>query len=233
MSQSRARAHEAITSGIQSALGTLTANTTGKLDILGHNSDPLGMDGTQIGILEKTDQISLRSLLQSKDGGALEAKIRLVILSNLTNQTLEGQLADKELCGLLELADFTESNGTRFEAMRLLDSASGGRGFAGCFRGQLLAGGFATGGLTSGLLGTSHCERTVDGLLGRLFERLKMRECGEVCGRRVIASRGCFTEAYIREEDVLASGDELDKARRRSALLQVGEVQTAKARETS
>ena len=50
----------------------------------------------------------------------------LEVLSNLTNETLEGQLADEELRALLVATDFTESDGTRPETMGLLHATSGG-----------------------------------------------------------------------------------------------------------
>ena len=50
----------------------------------------------------------------------------LEVLSNFTDETLEGKLANKEFCGLLIAANFTQSNGTRPEAMRLLDTTCGG-----------------------------------------------------------------------------------------------------------
>ena len=114
------------------------------------------MDSAKISVFEQTDEVGLGSFLERKNGGALETKIGLVILSDLTNEALERKLADEELSGLLELADLTESDGTGFEAMRLLDSASGRGGFTGGLCGELLTRSLATGGLTSGLLGTSH-----------------------------------------------------------------------------
>ena len=79
------------------------------------------MDGSQVSILEQGDEVSLGGLLESHDGGGLEAQIglrsrvldhetrgvtqtgvaNLEVLGNLTNETLEGQLADQELSGLL------------------------------------------------------------------------------------------------------------------------------------
>jgi hypothetical protein len=41
-------------------------------------------------------------------------------LSDFTDEALEGQLADEELGALLVATDFTEGDGTRAEAMRLL-----------------------------------------------------------------------------------------------------------------
>ena len=36
-------------------LSTLSADTAGKLDVLGHDGDTLGVDGAQVGVLKKTD----------------------------------------------------------------------------------------------------------------------------------------------------------------------------------
>ena len=73
-------------------------------------------------------------------------------------QTLEGELADQKLSGLLVATNLTESNGTRLVAMRLLDTSGGGGALAGGLGGELLTGSLATSGLTGGLLGAGHCE---------------------------------------------------------------------------
>ena len=123
------------------------------------------MDGSQVGILEQRDEVSLSGLLKGHDGGGLEAQIRLgsrglnhgawgnntdretnlEILSNLTNKTLERQLADQELGRLLVtprgdlwvshwpesrrrrkfLPNLTKSDGTGAEPVGLLDTTSG------------------------------------------------------------------------------------------------------------
>ena len=33
-------------------------DTAGQLDILGHDGDPLGVDGAEVGVLEESDQVS-------------------------------------------------------------------------------------------------------------------------------------------------------------------------------
>jgi hypothetical protein len=104
-------------------LGTLATNAAGKLDVLGHDGDTLGVDGAEVGVLEETDEVSLSSLLQSTDSGALEAEISLEVLGNLANKALEWQLADQELSGLLETTDLTKSDGTWAVTMGLLDTA--------------------------------------------------------------------------------------------------------------
>ena len=137
-------------------LSTLAADSAGQLDVLGHDGDALGVDGAQVGVLEETDEVSLRRLLEGHDGGALEAEIGLEILSDLTDETLEGELADEELGGFLVSPDLTESHGSGPVAVRFLHASGGGGGFASGLGGQLLPRGFATGGFTSGLLGTGH-----------------------------------------------------------------------------
>ena len=140
-----------------SYLSTLTTDTAGKLDVLWHDGDTLGVDGAQVGVLEKTNEVSLASLLEGHDSGALETKVSLEVLGNLTDETLEGQLADKKLSGLLVSSDLTESNSSWPVSVGLLDT-SGGRGrFTGSLGGQLLPGSLSSSGLTGGLLGTSHC----------------------------------------------------------------------------
>ena len=49
-------------------LRSLTTKTTGKLNVLGLDGDTLGMDGTQVGIFEERDEVSLDGLLESTDG---------------------------------------------------------------------------------------------------------------------------------------------------------------------
>jgi hypothetical protein len=110
------------------------------------------VDGAQVGVLEERDEVSLDGLLESTDGGGLEAEIRLEVLSNLTDKTLEGQLADEKLGGLLVATDLTESDGTGLVAVGLLDTTGRGGGLAGSLGSELLAGSLATSGLTCGLL---------------------------------------------------------------------------------
>jgi hypothetical protein len=94
-------------------LCALAADSAGKLNILGHDGDTLGMDSAKVGVLEKANKVSLGSLLQSQERSALEAKLGLVVLSDLTHKALEGQLANQEVSGLLVFADLTKSHGTR------------------------------------------------------------------------------------------------------------------------
>merc|ERR1712213_230381 len=112
-------------------LGTFTTDTPGQLDVLGHDGDTLGVDGAQVGIFEKTNQVSLRSFLESHDGRRLETQVSLEILGDFSDETLEGQLADQKFSGLLVTTDLTKSDGTGPITMGLLDTSGGGGGFPG------------------------------------------------------------------------------------------------------
>ena len=93
-------------------LSPLAPDSPGKLDILGHNSDTLGMNGTEIGVLKQPNKVGLSCLLQSQNSMALETQVSLEVLRNLTNQPLEWELPDQQLCALLVLADFTATLNT-------------------------------------------------------------------------------------------------------------------------
>ena len=137
-------------------LSTLATDSSGQLDVFRHDGDSLGVDGAQVRVFEKTDQVCLASLLQGHDGRALEAQVGLEVLCDFTDQALEGQLADEQLGALLVTTDLTKSDGAGPVAMRLLHSTGSRCAFAGGLGRQLLPRGLATGRLTSCLLGTRH-----------------------------------------------------------------------------
>jgi hypothetical protein len=85
-------------------LRSLTAETAGKLDVLGLDGDTLGMDGAEVGVLKERDEVGLDGFLKSAYGGGLEAQVGLEVLGDLTDETLEGQFADEELGGFLVLS---------------------------------------------------------------------------------------------------------------------------------
>ena len=137
-------------------LSSLATDAAGQLDVLGHDGDSLGVDGAQVGVFEEADQVSFGSLLKGHDGRGLEAQVGLEVLGDLTDETLEGELADEKLGGFLVPSDLTESNSSWPVPVGLLDSSGGGSRFTGSLGGQLFSGGLASGGFASGLLGTSH-----------------------------------------------------------------------------
>ena len=154
-------------------LSTLSTDTAGKLDVLGHDGDTLGVDGAQVGVLKETNKVSLTGFLEGHDSRALEAEVSLEVLGDLTNKTLEWQLADEELSGLLVSSDLSESDGSWPVSVGLLNSSSGWGRFSGSLGGQLLPGGLSSSGFTGSLLGTSHCDSS-DGLMTGANARLAL-----------------------------------------------------------
>ena len=154
-------------------LSSLSSDSPGQLDVLGHDGDSLGVDGAQVGVLEQTNKVGLAGLLESHDSRGLEPEVSLEVLGDLSHQTLEGQLADEELSGLLVSPDLTESHSSGPVSVGLLHSSGGGGRFPGSLGGQLLPGGLSSSGLTGGLLGTSHCDSSDDtdgpGCVGRTY----------------------------------------------------------------
>jgi len=77
-------------------LSPLTTDAASQLDVLWHDGHTLGVDGTKVGIFEESDEVSLAGLLQSHDRGALESQVGLEVLSNLTDETLEGEFPQEQ-----------------------------------------------------------------------------------------------------------------------------------------
>jgi len=121
------------------------------------DGNSLGVDGTQVGVLEQGNKVSLNGLLKSTNGRRLEAEVRLEVLGDFTDETLEGELSDQELSRLLVTTDLTESDSSRLVSVGLLDTTGRGGGLAGSLGCKLLTGSLATSGLASGLLSASHC----------------------------------------------------------------------------
>jgi hypothetical protein len=80
------------------------------------------VDGAEVGVLKKPDKVRLCGLLEGHDGGTLEPQVRLELLGNLTDEALEGELADEKIGRFLVAANFTEGDRTRAVAVALLGS---------------------------------------------------------------------------------------------------------------
>lgn len=75
-------------------LSPFATDPASELNVLWHNSNPLSMDGAEISVLKKPNQVRFRSLLESSNSGALEAEIGLEVLGDFAHQPLERKLAD-------------------------------------------------------------------------------------------------------------------------------------------
>ncbi len=136
---------------------SLSSDSSGQLHVLGHDGDSLGVDGAEVGVLEESDHVSLGGLLESEDGGRLESEVGLVVIGDLSHESLEGELSDEELGGLLVSSDVSESDGSGSESVGSLDSTGvgGALGVVG-LDGDSLSGLLGAGGLSGGVLGASH-----------------------------------------------------------------------------
>ena len=136
--------------------GPFPANSAGQLDVLGHDGDPLRVDGAQVCVFEEADQVSLAGLLQRHDGRTLEPQLGLEVLGNFTDKSLEGELSDQQLGALLVATNLTQGNSSRPVSVGFLDATSSRGTLTGRFGSQLLPGGFSTGTLSCRLFGASH-----------------------------------------------------------------------------
>ena len=137
-------------------LSSLASDSSGQLDVLGHDGDTLGMDGAQVGIFKETDQVGFTGFLKGHDGRALESEISFEVLGNFSHQTLEGQFADQEFSALLVTSDFSQSDGSWPVSVGFLDTTGSRGGFSGSLGCQLFTWGLASSRFTGGLLSTSH-----------------------------------------------------------------------------
>ena len=132
-----------------------------QLDILWHDGDSLGVDGAKVGVLEKTNHVGLRSLLEGKDSGGLEAEFASVLGGDLTDESLEWEFSDEKLGALLESSDFSESDGSWSESVWLLDS-TGGWVLFGSLVGDVLSWVLGSGALAGSLLGAGHFSSLIE-----------------------------------------------------------------------
>ena len=116
------------------------------------------MNGAKVGVFKKTNEVRLSGLLKSKHGRALESELLLELVSDFSHESLERELSDQKIGGLLVLSNFSESDGTWSISVRLLDTASSWGALSGSLGGELLSWGLGTGGFSGSLLGSGHCE---------------------------------------------------------------------------
>ena len=126
------------------------------MDVLGHDGDAVSVNGAEVGVLEKSYEVSLSCFLKSQNGSRLESEISLVFLSNFTDESLEWEFTDQKFSRFLILADFSESHSSGAETVGFLDASGGRSTFAGCLGGKMFAGSFKSGSLAGGMFGAGH-----------------------------------------------------------------------------
>ena len=92
-------------------LCTISLDSSCQDDVPWHDGYSPGVDGTQVGIIEQPDKVCLHCFLETQYCRQLEPQVCLVVLSNLSHQPLEGQLADQKCCGFLKVTNVLQSHG--------------------------------------------------------------------------------------------------------------------------
>jgi hypothetical protein len=76
---------------------SVTTDAFSQLEVLGHDCHSLGVDSAEIGVLEERNEIGLGCFLESQDSLTLESDFLFELSGDLTDQSLEGQLSDKQI----------------------------------------------------------------------------------------------------------------------------------------
>ena len=137
-------------------LRAFTTDSACQLNILRHDRHTFSVDRAQVGVFKQANKVCFTSFLQSQNSTALEAQIRLEVLSDFANKALERKFPDEQLGTLLVPADLTKSYSSRSVPVGFLHATSSRSALASSFGCKLLARSLTSSGLTSGLLGTSH-----------------------------------------------------------------------------
>ena len=133
----------------------LTSDSPGQLDVSDHDGHSSGVDGAHVGVLEQTNEVCLDGLLEGEEGRALESELRVALVSDVLDDSLERQLSDQEVSGSLVLSDLSDGHGAGSESVGLLDTAHGG--LSGGLLSGVLSGLLDTGvGLSGSGLGSGH-----------------------------------------------------------------------------
>ena len=76
------------------SLDALSAETTGQLEVPGHEGNTLGVEGAQVGVGEEAGHVGLGGILDGLAGVGAETDALLGLEEALADKTDEGGLAD-------------------------------------------------------------------------------------------------------------------------------------------
>lgn len=139
----------------------VSADATSELHVFLVDGLTLGVDGTEVGVLEKTDDVGLGCFLKRLDGLGLEAQLVVHVLSDAFDESHEGGSWEKEVVGLLVPLDLAKRDGASLVAPGLsfllafgvFDTSSSGTSLLDGFAGLGLA--RELGGIVGGFVGLS------------------------------------------------------------------------------
>ena len=101
-------------------LEPLTTDAASQIDVLLHDSDSRGVDGTKIGIFKETSEIALSCLLKSEKSLRLESQLTVDAIANAPNKALEWSFGQEKISDLLVPLDLSKCNCARSPAHLLL-----------------------------------------------------------------------------------------------------------------
>ena len=97
---------------------SLSSDSPGKVHVLLHDGGSLGVDGTQVGVLEDAYQVGLRCFLEGFECLAPEHGDLIGDgTEDLSDESLEGGSLDESVGGLLVSLDFSQGDCARSESV--------------------------------------------------------------------------------------------------------------------
>lgn len=76
---------------------SLATDPAGQVQVLSHDRDSFGVDSTQVGVFEQTDQVCFGGFLEGQHGLALESDVLLELNGDFPHESLERELADQKV----------------------------------------------------------------------------------------------------------------------------------------
>lgn len=76
---------------------SVTTDAFSQLEVFRHNCHSLGVDSAEIGVLEERNKVGLSCFLESQNSLTLESDFLFELSGDLTDQSLEGKLSDKQI----------------------------------------------------------------------------------------------------------------------------------------
>ena len=90
----------------------ISSDSSGELHVFLHDGGSLGVDGAEVGVLEDTDEISLRCFLKGYESLSLESEVLIDRSANVSHKSVEWSSWEKHVGGFLISLDLSKSDGT-------------------------------------------------------------------------------------------------------------------------
>ena len=75
---------------VSEVLVEVSSDPPGKVHVLPHESRSLGVDGTQVGVLEHTGEVGFGGFLKSVESLGLEAEFSIDVTADVADKSVEG-----------------------------------------------------------------------------------------------------------------------------------------------